>query len=236
VPKKPRKHPKKRSPSPKNPPASRRKATPAGKEKTDITECPAEDSLPAATEDNESFPAVFRMLRLREHARRNPDFVEAHRCMGIILLDTGHPRRALEHLQRAAQLDSGHARTYALTSLAYYHLEMPAEAEMAARRTIQLDSTDERAHFILGLSLLQSGRYTEEGLASLRRVSPGNPKARLATAQMLAGLQRYEEASDVLRQYLRDGIREGRTVARSWLAELDAMDRSAETAGPSKSE
>lgn len=98
--------------------------------------------------------------------------------------------------------------------------DKPAEAETAARRAVDIDDGNMRAHYVLGYSLALQDPSSEEALQHFIRASDAYPLARVGAAQIL--LQRGDQgrAETELRAYLRTGDPSKRKAVQGFLAKL----------------
>jgi tetratricopeptide (TPR) repeat protein len=87
----------------------------------------------------------------QEALRHNTSDFDTHRQLGIIYLDLGRSREALDHLREADALHPHDAELAEYLSRAYFlagNLERAAES---ARQAVQFAPSDSRAHYQLGL-------------------------------------------------------------------------------------
>jgi tetratricopeptide (TPR) repeat protein len=103
-------------------------------------------------------PAVESYRRAIE---KFPDFRRAHKNLGLLLVQRGDHRGALEHLSRAVELGDRDGRNYGLMGYCYVNIENYLAAEEAYRNAI-LQQPDTR-DWKLGLarSLLAMEKYKE---------------------------------------------------------------------------
>ena len=111
--------------------------------------------------------------------RVDPHYAEAYASLGQLCLESGDPSRALEHLERALAIYPDSAALQANKAFALLTLRRPAEAEQAARRAVALASSSVKAHYLLGLALLQQSRATVETAQHLEIAAGKYPDARL---------------------------------------------------------
>lgn len=116
--------------------------------------------------------------------------------------------KAVEHLERAIELDSTFAApratlAYSYGLRAYMHTLAPREAflraEQQARLALALDPGETDAHMALGLVSYWLHWDWDQALASLRRaveISPGNSTAQSLLGVLLDTLGRHREAMD----------------------------------------
>ncbi len=119
------------------------------------------------SEGEKGFAKATREFHLE--LARHPDDYFSLSQLGYIALTEHRTQEAEAALKRAAALDPRNPDNPLLLGQVYLQLEQPAKAEEALRRSIAL-TTDlsrnhyqvQRAHYLLGRLLMQSGR-TEEG-------------------------------------------------------------------------
>jgi tetratricopeptide (TPR) repeat protein len=72
----------------------------------------------------------------------------------------------------------------------------PADALASAQRAVQLAPDSAEAHYVLGRSLLESGKYQEasQELQTAARLNPGSPEVHFNLAKAYAKLNRREDA------------------------------------------
>ena len=170
---------------------------------------------------------------LRNAIAIDPEYMEAHNNLGARYLNSGKPDQALREFNRALELDP-HAiapQVNAATSLLM--MKRNVDAEQAARKALDLDSTDLRAHYMLGLSLIAQGKFTPEAGQSLRRAAEKFPRANLASAEVCLHTGDVEGARTRLKSYLDSGASESRSEVKQWLSGLNSATF-AKSVSPSK--
>jgi tetratricopeptide (TPR) repeat protein len=105
---------------------------------------------------------------LRKALELDPEYMEAHNSLGIRYVTTGRSDLAVEEFQKALEMDPRNAIVHANLAAAYLGLKRGADAERAARRSVELNGASTRAHFVLGLSLLEQGKATPEAEMHLK--------------------------------------------------------------------
>jgi tetratricopeptide (TPR) repeat protein len=110
-----------------------------------------------------------------QELRHHPDDVLSLSQLGYIALNQHKLDEAEKHLDRAARLDPKNPDLYLYLGQLYVEQNRRAEAEAALRKSIELTTNVQRnhyqvqrAHYLLGRLLLQSGR-TPEGQQELTR-------------------------------------------------------------------
>jgi predicted O-linked N-acetylglucosamine transferase (SPINDLY family) len=118
--------------------------------------------------------------------RRDPPPHSAQECFqfGTQLAQRGQLDEAIALLQRAVELEPGHAAAHHNLGSAYRDRGEPQAALAAYGEAVRLAPQSAEAHYGVGLMLMGERRY-EEALASLRRAIELNP--RIAEARFEAG-------------------------------------------------
>ncbi len=138
-----------------------------------------------------------------EALRLEPDYVPAHYNLGMLLLDSGYPREAVPHLERAlaGPLHVTEARLALADALA--QSDRLAESLEQYRAVARLEPDNLKANFGLGNALAAQGRYAE-AIPVLRQAVALDPnqvvtRNNLGNALMFAGqteaaISQYREA------------------------------------------
>ncbi len=129
---------------------------------------------------------------LMQAVRLDPDFVEAQIELGAVYLKSGQPQQALEWFDRALVLESDMALIYSAKAAALVTLGRPAEAEVAARRALQLSPQSIEANYLLGSSMMLEGKITPETAAYLAVAAPKYPRARAALIDVQEALAKQQ--------------------------------------------
>ena len=130
-------------------------------------------------------------------------------------------------LEKAAQLDPNSARTFAALGMALCD-EGNFEAAIAPlRKSLQLDPTGRwETQWALAKSFYHLQQYDEAlklSQASLEKSAGGAPEIALLVAQSLTAVGRYENAAQILREFLKDHENRPEAVtAQRWLGQLEA--------------
>jgi tetratricopeptide (TPR) repeat protein len=146
--------------------------------------------------------ANHRQGRLREADRlyaealeRQPDNADALHLSGVLAMQTGNPRLAVERIVRAIAF-SGKPDFYSHLGEAYRQLGDPDRAIQACRAALLIDSKHTGALNNLGVALMDRGKTTEarDILAEAVRLSPGFAAAHNNLGNALRLLRKPEEA------------------------------------------
>lgn len=130
----------------------------------------------------------------------DPTNLIAHHCLGTELLNTGHPREALEHFEAILRGNTGYAFTRANAAVALSALGRTDEAIQQFRRAIgERDGALARHNF--GLTLMKLGRFDEaiEQYRAGLRLEPDHFATLVELGATLGTRGRFAEAETVLR-------------------------------------
>jgi Flp pilus assembly protein TadD len=120
----------------------------------------------------------------------DPSFGEARTVLGMMYAKTGQPREALEQYERALELEPNLAILHSDKAAALVMLSRWEEAELAARRALQIDPASIDANYMLGIAMMQQAKITPETAAHLAIAAKEHPRARAFLAEVQAELQR----------------------------------------------
>ncbi len=144
--------------------------------------------------------------RLREGAQRRPSDWRFRQGLGLALLRAGRNEEAEKELQEALRL-GGSARSAFYLATLYNDTKRYQEAEQAARRAVEADPDSWEALHELARAQLYEGQ-TEPAEASARRAlklrSKGFPQLYLTLANIYVTAQRYPEAAESFRKFLKE--------------------------------
>lgn len=112
-------------------------------------------------------PAALRALERAVELK--PSYASAYQWLGTLEGALGRPEKALEHLERAAELDPRSPVIQLVLGWTYWWVEGPSERALAhVRRAIELEPDLAAAHVDEGLILADAGR-SEEAVTAIRR-------------------------------------------------------------------
>lgn len=121
---------------------------------------PALSQLPGGTAEN--LDDVDTMIqRLASRLEQNPDDGEGYRMLGWSYVMTGHPDLAIPAYERALQLLPGDASVHAGYGEALVGVSentVTGAAKSSFERALQIDPTQQRARYFMGLWDAQNGR------------------------------------------------------------------------------
>jgi tetratricopeptide (TPR) repeat protein len=150
----------------------------------------------------------------------DPEYMEAFNNLGSRYMMLDRPADALQAFEQAIRLDPQIAMVHANAAIALLSVGKFAEAEATARKTLELDASDNKGRYVLGLSLFARYIYSDEACEALRRTADAFPQGRLALAKMLVKRGAKEEAKQHLALYLDSGVNMKREQAKAMLSSL----------------
>ncbi|HTQ63059.1 MAG TPA: tetratricopeptide repeat protein [Candidatus Solibacter sp.] len=157
----------------------------------------------------------------------NPDVLYVE---GVLRLKQRKWVEAQSALEKATQIDPGYARAYAALGMALCDQAKYAVAIVPLEKSLQLDpdSTWE-TRWTLAKAYYQHAQYDEALKMSQAALAQSNGKApeiALLVAQSLTAAGRYEDAANVLREFVKEHAdRREAATARKWLERLSASGR-----------
>ncbi len=154
----------------------------------------------------------------------NPEVLYAQGILSLKQRDWGHAQTVLE---KATQIDPNSASAFAALGLALCDQGNYDAAIPPLRKSLKLDPAGAwETRWALAKSYYQRQQYPEAlnmSQEALARSNGNAPAIALLVAQSLTAVGRYEDAAEVLREFLRDhtNLQEAAT-ARRWLEQLAA--------------
>jgi predicted Zn-dependent protease len=180
-----------------------------------------EKSLQALGADKlgEAEKYVSQAMRL---APGHPDVLYVQ---GVVWLKERKWTQAQDALEKATQIDPHHARAFAALGMALCDQGKCDAAIEPLQKSLQLDQPGTwETRWTLAKAYYHHAQYEDALKMSLEALSASNGKApeiALLVAQSLTALGRYEEASQMLRDFLRDHpARREAATAQRWLERL----------------
>jgi Flp pilus assembly protein TadD len=162
-----------------------------------------------------------------EAMRLAPGNPEVLYAQGILSLKQHDWRRARTALEKATQIDPNSAPAFAALGLALCDQGNYDAAIAPLRKSLELDPAGAwETRWALAKSYYQREQYPEALNMSQEAFAKSNgnaPAVALLVAQSLTAVGRYEDAAQVLREFLRDHASTQEAVtARRWLEQLTA--------------
>ncbi|MFI5097090.1 MAG: tetratricopeptide repeat protein [Candidatus Acidiferrales bacterium] len=154
----------------------------------------------------------------------NPEVLYAQGILSLHQRDWGHAQTVLE---KATQIDPHSAPAFAALGLALCDQGNYDAAIAPLRKSLELDPAGAwETRWALAKSYYQHEQYPEAlnmSQEALARSNGNAPAISLLVAQSLTAVGRYEDAAEVLRQFLKDHANQQEAAtARRWLEHLTA--------------
>jgi len=165
-----------------------------------------------------------------EAMRLAPGHPDVLYVQGVLSLKERSWAQAQIVLEKATLIDPNHARAFAALGMALCDQGKYDEAVAPLEKSLQLDPASTwETRWTLAKAYYQDARYEEALKMSQAALAESNGKAPeigLLVAQSLTAVGRYEDAAQVLREFLRDrGDRREAATARRWLERLTASGK-----------
>ena len=151
----------------------------------------------------------------------DPDYLTARRNLAVAYLKTGQNEKVVSEAIEILKRDPHSSVAYGMSAVAHLQLRQYAEAETAARRTLEIDGSNETSRYVLGVSLQLQHKDNAEALESLNAVSNHFPKAHVWEAEIFERLGDKQAAKQHLQSYLKSNDPDMREDAKVWLAALN---------------
>jgi len=97
----------------------------------------------------------------KETLKTNPNHVNAHNNLGIILLQSGKPRKAIICFEKAIEINPNHADAHNNLGVVFNELEEHQKAISSFEKAIQIQPNHVDAHNNLGAILEELGHVNE---------------------------------------------------------------------------
>ena len=157
---------------------------------------------------------------LEQATHIDPEYLDAWNSLALVYVRLNQPQKVISAFDQVLRIDPHAATAYSLIGAAQVTLGHFAEAEVAARRSLDIDSGSERTKYVLGLSLAQQNKNDGEALKYLQQSYDEFPIARMVAAQVLARGGRIVEAREQLQKYLPLAPPSEGDQVKRWLASL----------------
>ncbi|MGB6832097.1 MAG: tetratricopeptide repeat protein [Candidatus Acidiferrum sp.] len=162
-----------------------------------------------------------------EAMRLAPGHPDVLYVQGVLRLKQRNWPQAQDALEKATQVDPNYAKAFAALGMALCDQGKYADAIAPLEKSLQLDAAGTwETRWALAKAYYQGARYDDALKSSQQALATSNgksPEIALLVAQSLAAVGRFEDAAQLLREFLRDHAdqREAAT-ARKWLQGLAA--------------
>jgi len=150
----------------------------------------------------------------------DPDYIAARNDLGVRLLAI-EPTSAIAQWEAAIKVDPHKGMLFNNLAVGYTVTRNLKAAERAARTSIELDGTSDRARALLGLVLFEQRKYSAETSALLERASEAYSFAHVFTAKVLLERGEFQKARTHIQAYLSSGDTEHRAAAFEMLDIID---------------
>lgn len=160
-----------------------------------------------------------------EAMRLAPGHPDVLYVRGVVYLKQRNWTKAQNALEKATQIDPNHARAFAALGMALCDQGKYDAAIEPLEKSLQLDASGAwETRWTLAKAYYQRERF-DEALKMSQEALTGSkgktPEIALLVAQSLTAVGRYEDAAQLLREFLRDhGDRREAATARRWLERL----------------
>jgi Tfp pilus assembly protein PilF len=160
-----------------------------------------------------------------EAMRLAPGHPDVLYVQGVVWLKERKWTQAQDALEKATQIDPSHARAFAALGMALCDQEKYREAIEPLEKSLQLDAAGTwETRWTLAKAYYRQEKYDAALKMSQDALAGSNGKAPeigLLVAQSLTAVGRYEDAAQVLREFLKDHAdRREAPTARRWLEGL----------------
>jgi tetratricopeptide (TPR) repeat protein len=163
---------------------------------------------------------------LNEASKLAPSHPDVLYAQGVLELKRRRWTAAQEVLEKATQIDPSHARALAALGMAFTDQGKYEEAVSPLEKSLQLDPASWEAQWTLGRAYYYTQRYDEalkESQGALAASNGKAPEIALLVAQSLTAVGRYNDAAQMLRDYLKNhNDRPEAATAKRWLDRLSA--------------
>ena len=165
-----------------------------------------------------------------EAMRLAPGHPDVLYVQGVLWLKQRNWAQAQNALEKATQIDPNHARAFAALGMALCDQGKYDAAIEPLEKSLQLDAAGAwETRWTLAKAYYQREKYDDALKMSQEALTGSNGKAPeigLLVAQSLTAVGRYEDAAQVLREFLKEhGDRREAVTARRWLERLAASGK-----------
>jgi len=150
----------------------------------------------------------------------DPEFFAARRNLAKAYLLTNRNDKAVPILEKIIETDPKSVMAYDGLGSVYLAARRFGDAEIAARKALAIDASNEFSHWLLGCSLAALGHQDAEALKQFAMAGKRFPRAHILAAEILARQRRKEEARHELQAYLETGNPESRAEVEEAIKSL----------------
>ena len=164
---------------------------------------------------------------LREAMKLAPGHPDVLYIQGVLDLKQQEWSKAQTVLEKATQIDPNHARAFSALGMALCNQKKYSEAIAPLEKSLQLQAkAGWETHWALAEAYYHQERYEDALNQSQQAKAQANgqaPQAELLFAKSLTAMDRFEDAAQVLRDFLKDHANDkDAATARRWLDGLKA--------------
>jgi tetratricopeptide (TPR) repeat protein len=150
-----------------------------------------------------------------------PSLPYAHNQLGLRDAALKDYDKALDEFSKALTLKPDYRLALDNTATVLSLQHRYNEAESAARHALEIEPAAPLSRYILGSTLVQQGKYSDEATELLEKVKSSFPRASLFLASMAAHRQENTSAEEELWEYLQSPESTYRQLAQGWLVILE---------------
>lgn len=150
-----------------------------------------------------------------------PNLPYAHNQLGLRDAALRDYDKALDEFSKAVTLKPDYRLALDNTATVLTLQHRYDEAELAARHALEIEPTAPLSQYLLGSTLVQQGKYSDEATGLLEKVKPSYPRASLFLAAVAAHRQENTSAEEELWEYLQSPESAYRQLAQGWLEILE---------------
>jgi len=164
--------------------------------------------------------------QIGEAAKLAPGHPDVLYAQGVLYLRQRKWPEAQEVLLKATQVDPSHSQAFSALGMAYVNENKYDAAVPALETAARLEPANWETQWALAEAYYRHEQYDEALKNAQEALTKSNGKApeiELLVAESLVAVSRYEDAGQVLRQYVKNhGDRPDAAKARKWLERLKA--------------
>jgi tetratricopeptide (TPR) repeat protein len=150
-----------------------------------------------------------------------PNLPYAHNQLGLRDAALKDYDKALDEFSKALTLKPDYRLALDNTATVLSLQRRYDKAELAARHALEIEPDAPVSQYILGTTLVQQGKYSDEATELLEKVKSSYPRASLFLAAAAANRQENTSAEEELWEYLQSPESTYRQVAQTWLLILE---------------
>lgn len=135
--------------------------------------------------------------KLQQLIQAHPSTPMLHYVYGIALSSFSRYDEALEQFAAESRIAPQNPLPYVQSAFVELQMRRPSDALASSHHAVELAPRSAEAHYVLGRSLLDSGKYAEAAkeLELAAQINPGSPEIHFNLAKAYAKLNRPEDAA-----------------------------------------